>query len=161
MKKIILLTSVAALTLSASAQAGGPKFLGWVWWPSHWYNQDFQPYYETSTEPHNTQWDDNKLSEEQWTPKEWVSLDGGSGFELIRKFYVADILRDQYVSRGKPYIVVGPNFYHLGGAEKERVMRTVDAVYKVTDYSPKAFYLEDFRTDQVIGIYSKNGLDLQ
>jgi len=163
MKKFTLLAFVLAFGFCHPAFAffGPTKFLGFIWWPSHWYNQDFQPYYELSTEPHNAQWDDNKLSEANWTPKEWVANDAGSGPELIRKWYVADILRDQYVSWGKPYVVVGPNFYHLGGADKERVMRTFDAVYKYTDKEARMFYLEDFRTDQVVGIYSKAGLDLQ
>ncbi len=160
MKKLVLLSAVSLLAFTQAAEAK-TKFLGLIWWPSHWVNQDFQPYYETSTEPHNTQWNDNKLSDQWWTPKDWVSLDGGSGFELIRKWYVADILRDQYVRDGIPYLEVGPNFYHLGGADKRRVMKTIDAVYRVTDYTPKMFYLRDFRTDQVIGHYTKDGLVLQ
>lgn len=160
-KKFLIFPVLAAMAIAQPAQAG-TKFLGLMWWPSHWYNQDFQPYYEDSIGPHNSQWDSTYLNDKNWTPQEWVAADGGNGFELIRKWYVADIIRDQYVTGGgKPYIVVGPNFYHLGGADKERVMQTVDAVYKVTDYSPGMFYLEDFRTDKVVGIYSKSGLDLQ
>ena len=89
-------------------------------------------------------------------------MDGGNKYELIRKFYVADILRDQKMTIAKPYVVVGPNFYHLGGAEKRRVMETLDAVFNVTQKSKAhAFHVIDFQTDRAIGIYSKNGLDLQ
>lgn len=164
MKKFTLLAAILLLGSASPAFAffGPTKFMGWIWWPSHWYNQDFQPYYENVPEPHNSQWDDNKLNESEWTPKEWVDLDGGVPIELVRKWYVADILRDQDFNASKPYVVVGPNFYHLGGADKHRVMETLDAIFKVTQKSKAhAFYLEDFRTDQVVGIYSKDGLDLQ
>lgn len=160
-KKSLILTGLSLLALTTAAEAKS-KFLGVIWWPSHWYNQDFQPYYETSTEPHNTQWNDNKLSPQQWTAQDWVNMNGGNGKDLIRKWYVADILRDQYMNWGKPYVTVGPNFYHLGGADKERVIRTMDSVYKFTDSAKaKTIFLEDFRTDKVIGVYTKSGLDLQ
>ncbi len=162
MKKFTALAVFAVLGLTACSKPPGPKFMDRIWWPSHWYNQDFQPYYETATEPHNTQWDDNKLSDTQWTPKEWVDMNGGKPTDLVRKWYVADILRDQDFGASKPYVEVGPNFYHLGGADKRRVMETMDAIYKVTEKSKaKMFYLIDFRTGKAIGIYSKNGLDLQ
>lgn len=159
-KKALILTGLSLLAFTGMAEAK-PKFMGKIWWPSHWRDQDFQPYYEDSTNPHNSQWNDQELSDANWTPKEWVSMSGGKGNELLRQWYVAGILNDSYVKNGIPYMEVGPNFYHLGGADKRRVMETVDAVYGVTTRSPKMFLLKDWRTDRIIGEYSKTGLVLQ
>ena len=160
MRKTLALTGIILLALTAAAEAK-PKFLGF-WWPSHWRDQDFQPYYEESIGPHNTQWDDNSLSDKNWTPIEWARMDGGNGQRLVQKWFNADILRDDYMKKGVAHIVVGPNFYHLGGSDKRRVMETLDAVYKLTAKSPKMFLIEDWRTDRVIGEYTaNNGLSLQ
>lgn len=159
-KYLFLIAFIAALQISNTAYAEH-KFMGWFWWPSHWKNQDFQPYSENATDPHNTQWNDDKLNQAYWTPREWVANDGGSGLALIQKWYNTDILRDQYVDDGAPRLVVGPNFYHLSDAEKNRVTQTIDAVYQVTSQRPKMFYLEDFRTGKEIGYYTGTTLVLQ
>ncbi len=155
-----ILFFAAALLISSSAYAG-PKFRNWFWWPGHWKNQDFKPYYENGTDQHLTQWDDDKLSNAYWTPREWVTNDGGNGLALIQKWYNGDILRDQRVEDGVPRLVIGPNFYKLGDADKSRVTETIDAVYQVTSRRPKMFYLEDFSTGREIGYYVASGLILQ
>ena len=162
MKKLLLFTGLTLIAFSNAAEAK-PKFMGWLWWPSHWYNQDFQPYYEDAIGPHNSQWDwqDTMPEEDLWTPAKWIEASGGNGQQLVQKWFTADILREDYVKDGKARVVVGPNFYHLGGLDKERVMRTLDSVYHVTSKNSQMFYLEDFRTHKVVGIYSKDGLDLQ
>ncbi len=159
-KKILLSLIVTVSLLPAVAQAE-PKFFGLFWWPDHWRNQDFMPYFDNSKDPHNTQWDKTALSPVYWTPKEWVTMDGGRGLALIQKWYNVGILQDQYVDDDMPYLVVGPNFYHLSGSDKRRVMQTIDAVYQVTSLSPKMFYIEDSKTEKVIGYYTPKGLILQ
>jgi hypothetical protein len=124
-------------------------------------NSDFIPYYTNGTEPHNTQWDTTELDPKYWTPQQWVASNKGDGLSLIQKWYNADIIRDQKVVDDAPTLVVGPNFYHLSGSDKRKIVQTIDHVYGVTSKSPKMFYLEDWATKQHIGFYSPKGLVLQ
>jgi hypothetical protein len=154
-----------ALTLcffSTPSQAdGGAKKDYWIfghhWAPSHWRNQDFIPYFENGTEPHN-----QTTQPQNWSPERWINTTSHkNGLSLINQWYVSDILRDQYVDDGVPNLVVGPNFYHLGGTDKRKVMSTLDHVYQATSQSPKMFYIRDWKTDEVIGYYTPSGLILQ
>ena len=171
MKKLAF---IAILALCAGVSAGAkaepkPCFSvhapgKWIggWWPGHWKNQDYQPYYDYSKDPHNSQWE-GRLTGKQWTPADWINQEGGNGERLIQKWYSSGIIRDQYVTtfRQRPILKVGPNFYHLSGEDKRRVMAVVDAVYGATSQSPNMFYLLDWDTTQIIGYYSKGGLVLQ
>ena len=149
MKNPLLLT-VCLLALSAQAPAHAEsKFMGLWWWPSHWVNQDFKPYYQDGTLPQQTQWDD-----ENWQPADWVYLDGGNAQDLIRKWYNVGIIKDQYIEDSVPYLDIGVNFYHLSGFDKKRVMATVDHVYQVTRNKPGMFYVKDAITEKVIGYYT-------
>jgi hypothetical protein len=145
-----------------AAHAQTSKLLGDRFWPpSHWRDQDFIPYYSNGTDPHNTQWNDDQLNRQNWSPDKWVSWNKGDGLGLIQKWYTADILRDQMIDDGVPVLVVGPNFYHLSGYDKRRVIETIDHVYAVTSAMPKMFYLQDWGTKKHIGYYSPKGLVLQ
>ena len=151
---------MSALMLGAFAQMPAhaeSKFHGW-WWPSsHWKNQDFKPYYQDGTWPHQTQWDT-----ENWQPQDWVEFSGGNGLALIEKFYTTGIIYDQYVEDGTPYLDIGVNFYHLSGFDKKRVASTVDHVYQVTRNSPGMFFVRDHITEKVIGYYTPSaGLILE
>ncbi|MEK7801226.1 MAG: hypothetical protein AAB276_02120, partial [Pseudomonadota bacterium] len=70
-------------------------------------------------------------------------------------------LKDNGRANGATYINVGPNFYHLSGQDKRRVISTLDAVYQVTAQQPGMFYLRDPRTEKMIGTYTKDGLFLE
>lgn len=158
---------VCALTLIGgvtTAQAG-PKFGSSWWWWNHWVNQDYMPYYETSINPHNSQWDSG-LGEVQgnnpaWQPADWISMNGGTGVDLINRWYVADIIERQYLDDHIPYLDVGVNFYHLSGYDQRRVMQTVDYVYHMTSRHPRMFYLKDADTNKIIGYYGPEGLTMQ
>ena len=80
------------------------------------------------------------------------------GLTLVQGFYDADILRDQYTRNKIPVLVVGPGFYMLGGQDKRRVTATVDHVWNITGGHPDGiFMLEDWRTGNPVGTYTKDG----
>ncbi len=158
-KKYLSLAPVLAifsLALPHSAEAG-PKFGGLWWWESHWKNQDFIPYYDNGTDPHNSQWSDST-----WTPADWIKASGGNGESLVQTWLANGIIAGSYKdSDGIPYLDVGPNFYHLSGYDKRRVTETLDAIYQITAKKPSMYYLKDPATKQVIGTYTKQGLTLE
>lgn len=157
MKKLAFLLSFTVLATAASAAYAGPKFMGIWWWPSHWENQDFVPHYDNGTEPHNSQW-----SDEKWTPADWIKTEGGDGTKLVQKWINIGILVGSYKDmNGVPYLEVGPNFYHLSGLDKRKVTETLDAVYQVTAQKPGMFFIKDASTRKIIGTYSKQGLNLE
>jgi hypothetical protein len=158
MKFLAIFSAVLLAVAPAHAESEG-KFLDLWWWPSHWVNQDFVPYFDTATEPHNTQW--NSLNK-NWTPQEWITQDGGDAVSLVNRWVQVGILEDRYVDGKIPVVIVGPNFYHLSGNDKRRVAATLDYVYALSAKSPPSmFYLEDWRTEEKIGYYTNRQLILQ
>lgn len=140
---------------SLPAQAS-PKPWVWSWWPSHWDNQDFKPYLEDPKEPHNSQWD-NDL----WEPSDWYD-DHASPKTTMDKLYGAGIITDQYVDDDVPVLEVGHNFMRLSGQEKRRVAAFVDHVFGITQARENGmFYVYYEVTDKPIGVYTKDGLQLQ
>ena len=81
---------------------------------------------------------------------------------VIRGFYTADIIRDQYVDDDVPVLEVGPGFYMLGGHDKRRVTELVDDVYGITSSKRFGmFMIYDWKTEKAIGAYTQYGLQLQ
>lgn len=119
------------------------------------YHEPFRPYLESTRELQIPQWED-----ENWYVEDWTSQEGG--VNLIQGFYDADILRNQEVKNNKvPVITVGPNFYHLSGLDKRRVIQTVDTMYGFTTSKENgSFMLKDWDTKNFIGVFDKNGLRL-
>lgn len=151
----MLLISVACI-LSAGAKAD-PKPWIWSWWPSHWKHLDFKPYPEDAKRTHNSQWNGAN-----WHPQDWIDQRDGEPAKLIRGFYYADILRDQYEDDGVPVLEVGPAFYMLGGQDRRRVAETIDYVYGVTDSRVNGmFMLYDWKTKKPVGSYTRYGLQMQ
>lgn len=156
MKKLLLAASLLAILAPSAAQAGPKSMFGWWWW-SHWDNQDFSPYYDNGTDPHNNQWSDSN-----WTPADWIQSSGVDGVALVQRWVTAGIIDGSYKDCDDiPYLDVGANFYHLSGFDKRRVMETVDAVYQVTNQKPGLFFLKDPKTHKIIGTYTKQGLTLE
>lgn len=117
-------------------------------------SEEFQPYLENSRHLQIPQWEDENWYVEDWTSKE-------PAMKIIKGFYNADILRAQTKGvNGMPVIVVGPNFYHLSGLDKRRVMTLIDSVYNITANGSGAFFLKDWNTEKYIGVYDENGLRL-
>lgn len=141
---------------SAAGAKADPKFMSVEWYGDHWTNQDFIPYYEDGMLPQNTQWDSSS-----WTPRKWIGDDGVANVDFINHLQRVGVIQGNGTEHGAPYLNVGPNFYHLSGFDKRRVIASVDAVYHVTDNQPSMFYLRDPRTKKMIGYYNKDGLFLE
>lgn len=150
-------TFCIVLTIGGNAVYAQSKILfDTMWPPSHWENLDFEPYLENGKHPHNSQWNGDK-----WLPTHWEEQ-RGSAQSVIDGFYKADIIRKQVTDDDIPVLVVGPNFYHLGGQDKRRVTSMIDYVYNVTATSEHGMYrLEDWYTRKQIGSYTRHGLHLQ
>lgn len=140
------------------ASAGStPDLFGW--WPGHseWAEyKKFNPYLEKGKETQNQQW-----AREDWYVQDWVSQYEDE-FKLIDGFFKADILRQQTSDGDVPVLIVGPQFYRLGGLDKRRVVTTLDAVYGITDRGTHpVIVLKDWHTEREIGLFDKNGLQIE
>lgn len=154
-KMAAIALTVSVLSVSSAAYAE-PKPWVWSWWESHWDNQDFEPYLEAGKHPHNTQWDNNK-----WEPVHWAQQ-RNTRSDVIKGFYTADILRDQYMDDDIPVLEVGPAFYMLGGHDKRRVTAMVDYTYNITNTVENGMYMiRDWKSGKMIGSYTKYGLQIQ
>ena len=160
MRQIRFFVALALLAVSFSVSSrayADSKPVPWFWWESHWDHQDFIPYLEDGTHPHNSQWDHNG-----WSPEQWEAAAHGDAMAVVQGFYRADIIRRQYVDDDTPVLEVGPGFYMLGGEDKRRVTAMVDYVYGVTMSKEFGMYkLVDWRTGDMIGAYTKYGLQIQ
>ena len=122
--------------------------------PSWQEYKQFNPYLERGKDTQNQQWAD-----EDWYVQDWVAQ-SASPKALVDGFFRADILREQTMRDGVPVIIVGPQFYRLGGFDKRRVITSVDAVYGVTERG-QAILLHDWRTKRQIGVFTREGLQLE
>lgn len=160
MKKLKLLICLAILAGAMGASpAQAAQFWPWGWWPGHWTwtsYKKFNPYLEKGTDTQNQQW-----ASEDWYVQDWLSQNKDN-FALIDGFFRADILREQTESGDIPVLIVGPQFYRLGGYDKRRVVTTLDAVYGITanDDHPMII-LKDWHTKKEIGLFTKEGLQLE
>jgi hypothetical protein len=123
-------------------------------WPSWQEYKQYNPYLERGKDTQNQQWAD-----EDWYVQDWVAQ-SASPKALVDGFFRADILREQTMRDGVPTIIVGPQFYRLGGFDKRRVITSVDAVYGITD-GGQAILLHDWRTKRQIGVFTREGLQLE
>ncbi len=116
------------------------------------------PHLHDARTPHNTQWQDNN-----WTPQEWTDARGGNPMNVIQGFYDADIIRDQNFNKDEvPVLIVGQGFINLSDGEKRRVAMYVDDTYGITRSNPQAAYLLEFyKKSKAVGIFTKDGLQLQ
>lgn len=155
-RNIVALALVLSIFSFSSKAYAEPKPWGWSWWESHWDKLDFIPYLEEGKHPHNSQW-----NESNWRPEDW-SAQRESALAVVKDFYHADIIRDQYIDDDMPVLEVGPGFYMLGGQDKRRVAAMVDHVYGVTTRKLfGTFLLYDWQTKKPIGSYTQYGLHLQ
>lgn len=156
---MILLAFSLALGMAAEnadARSRGHP-LSWMEGPNVWdETKKFQPYLENAKHPHPTQWADR-----DWYAEDWIAQ-RQSGLALVQGYYNANIIRDQDVDDGMPVLIVGPNFYHLSGYDKRRVVHTIDVVYGVTARQQgAAITLKDWHTKRAIGYFDTQGLTLQ
>lgn len=147
MKKIAVL-AVLALFLAAPAQAK-PKFLGLFWTEPKNFDS---PYLENGRHAHPSQWRD------RWMVGDWVR-NSKEGLQQIQRFYDTQVLTDQYTRDGIPVLEVGSGFYHLSGRDQRRILTLVDTVYGITSAKepPRVFQIRDWKTNKLLGVYSKAG----
>ncbi len=128
------------------------------WSENHKQHREFKkynPYLENSRHLQVPQWEHT-----DWMVEDWTSQT--DGMTLIKGWYAADILRDQTMGHAQlPVLVVGPNFYHLSGLDKRRVVTTIDVAYGITKSKNNgSFMLTDWYTKKPIGTFDRHGLRL-
>jgi hypothetical protein len=160
MKKTNLLMMLSIFVLSGTGGAlAAIKTPSFGWWDGHskWTQyKKFNPYLEEGQKTQNTQWD-----EQDWYVQDWISQNK-DGFTLINDWFRAGILNKLDTRGDVPLLVVGPNFYRLGGFDKRRVLTTLDVVYGITEHeSHNLILLHDWRTKRQIGVFTKEGLQLE
>jgi len=81
-------------------------------------------------------------------------------FKILKSVKAPD-LSNLKKNNGLKTLVVGPAFYHLSGFDKRRVVAVLDATYGVTQNDKTAaFILQDWQTENAIGVYDQYGLRL-
>lgn len=160
MPRINLLTGLGILMLVGMPQVSqAAQYWPFGWWPGHWEwtsYKNFNPYLEKGKQTQSQQW-----GAEDWYVQDWLAQNKDN-FTLIDGFYRSDILREQTDDDGVPVVIVGTNFYHLGGFDKRRVLTTLDAVYGITEAKQDAvIILKDWHTKKEIGLFTREGLQLE
>ncbi len=155
--KLLICIGILGLALAQPAFAE-PKLWMFGWWPGHWdwvMYKKFNPHLENGKETQNQQW-----ATEDWYVQDWMSQNEDN-FKLIDGFFKTDILREQTSDDDVPVLIVGPQFYRLGGLDKRRVVTTLDAVYGITEKGTHpVMVLKDWHTKREIGLFSREGLQL-
>lgn len=136
------------------AKDGVGKFMGYFVPPK---TMDYERRYMfDGYQPHNYLYNND-----EWSAQEWLKQ--RSPQQLLDGFYQAGILTDQYEEDGIPAIEVGRTFMTLSSYDKVKVIKTLDAIYGVTEHHPAGtilvFYEEDDRDP--VAVYSGNGVQFQ
>lgn len=162
LSKILILLVIVGFSSMISIANAETKQNFWTGWgkkqDQYKIYKKHQPYLENARHLQVPQW-----AHEDWYAEDWTSQKDGEG--LVKGFYKADIIRDQVTTKwngeGLPVLVVGPNFYHLSGYDKRRVMHVVDVVYGITAKKNNgSFMLKDWNTHRQIGMFDQYGLRL-
>ena len=159
--KLILLTFLTLFWAGLSAQTShaATSLNPFGWWSGHdtWEKfKNYNPYLEKGKDTQNQQW-----AAEDWYVQDWLAQNKDA-FKLIDGFYKADVLREQTDEDGVPVLVVGTNFYRLGGFDQRRILTTLDAVYGITDSGEHpVIILRDWYTKKDVGLFTKDGLQLE
>ena len=158
--KLLICIGILMLSTAGAAQAEQKPWM-FGWWPGHWEwtsYKKFHPYLENGKQTQNQQW-----AAEDWYVQDWLSQHENE-FALIDGFFKADILRKQTSDDNVPVLIVGPQFYRLGGLDKRRVLTTLDEVYGITPAAGgdhPTIILKDWHTKRESGIFSKDGLQIE
>lgn len=151
--RIYLTVLTAFLTLGAhSAQAG--SFWDYFFTPEV---QDTTRYYQNrSHEMHMAIYE-----MDQWTPEVWTT-NGGGEKSMMDKLYINGIITDQYIDDGVPVLEVGQHFMELAGNDQRRVVSYVDSVFGITQgHESGTIILNHWKADEAVGVYTRQGLQLQ
>ena len=129
---------------------------------------DFKRYrtgsYQKGFSPHLYDYGDSfpaSFKGKEWNPTAWP-LSYQDKNKFTQNLFDSDIIRDQYIKGDAvPVVVVGPNFYHLSDLDQYRLCKSLDMLYGATTGKYGHFLLQDWYSKEIIGAYTKNGLDLR
>jgi hypothetical protein len=131
------------VSLCGTAHAD-PKLFGLFWGGSYPRQQPTQYYYD------NPRWAHPAVNRQEiaaFTPHSWYDQRGGGdegAKQLIREWKANDIFQKLTTNcQDAKVVVIGPNFYHLGFADKARVMATLTHAYQLITYKPGVVYIAD------------------
>ncbi len=154
MRPIGFLTILSIFIISSTNIAQASNF--WDWFITPDMPNFEQPYLEDGKNPNHAYWKDDT-----WTPETWIKNRGNAQI-VIKELYEGKIIIKQYTEGDMPILKVGQGFMNLSSLDQHRVATFVDYVYKVTSLSPNGmFMLYHWETNKPIGIYTKNGLQIQ
>ncbi|MCC6597554.1 MAG: hypothetical protein IT559_02045 [Alphaproteobacteria bacterium] len=161
MRFFFIFQVIAALFVTISppaAQAQSVKaelaqFGKWIWGPPS--ADPTRPYLEGARLPNNSQW-----AEDEWTPQAWIDS-RGSAAAVIEGFYETDIITDQYTDGDTPVLEVGQRFLDLSGQDKRRVAAFFDDTFGITNTEKGLFLIRFEKRSVPVGIFTKQGLQLQ
>jgi hypothetical protein len=98
---------------------------------------------------------------DEWTPEVWTQ-NGGGRKSMMDKLYFNGIITDQYIDDGVPVLEVGQHFMELSSNDKRRVVAYVDSVFGITQsHESGTIILNHWQADEPVGIYTREGLQLQ
>lgn len=118
---------------------------------------DFERFYEYDAKTPNVAMYDM----DQWTPEVWTE-NRGSQEAVMNDLYINGIITDQYVDDEVPVLEVGQHFMELSGNDKRRVVAYIDSVFGITSNAEQGvIMLEHWKTSDVVGVYTRQGLQLQ
>ena len=143
------------LASPAFADSLGLGSLGKLIWgpPNH---NESRPYLNEAKIPHNSQWADD-----EWSPQDWIET-RGSPKAVIDGFYATGVVTDQYFDEDVPVLEVGDRFMDLSPQDMHRVTAFFDHAYGVTsDAEAGVFMIFNHREDDPVGLFNKDGLQLQ
>ena len=114
------------------------------------------PHLHDAKIPHNSQWDNDS-----WSPEDWVEAEGNVR-NVIDGFYDSGIIVDQYEDE-VPVLEVGSRFLELSPRDQRRVVEFVDYAFKITESKPHGvFYIvAEGSRSKLLGLYTSHGLQLQ
>lgn len=147
---------ITFLMFVGEAEAGGrPGFFArWIGGNAA-YNS--QPHLNDAHTPNDAQW-----GLDDWTPARWGIVAGADYQAVLDGFYKNDVITDQYVRKEIAYLEVGDAFIRLSDQDKGRVVASVDMIAgTLSKAGSEVIYIVHDRTNEIIGNYTKLGLQLQ
>lgn len=148
----VLCVTVMSDTAMAQDRQKPPFLSNLLWWPGeHWGEDLFKPYADPPNVMHNQQWADDPF-----TPHDWISA-YKSPQDMMYAFQRADIIVAQDKDDGIPQFIAGGGYKDLSPRDRRRLAATLDSVYGYTRKEPYAFRIVDKHSDEVLGLYTRQG----
>lgn len=156
----VFLIFITVLVVLAPVQAADrPGYIGSGTFMGDGSETDYSipPYLNDATTPINAQWDIVA-----WDPSRWGADDSDKGGTIMSRFYASGLVTDQDMDDDVPVLEVGDLFLRLSDGDKGRFLETIDALYGITrSAAAGSFVVEHDRTNDIIAVYGKHGIQLQ